>query len=806
MTLSLGLRRVLSVLAFGAVFGVGGWSLASMRVETEITAFLPAQEDADLAAIVRAVTTSDLTRTVTLTVEADDVDAAAAGAAELASALEAHDEVAWIRRGPDAGLERAFYEAYFPRRFGLVADRPDQVTLDAEDLDRRLTRLRAELGGPTGPFVRRIAPEDPWLVFMEYVERLRDALEGELAVRDGTFVSSDGSGEDTRHFGVVLLASRHSPFDGPHARALVEGIDEAAAPLRARGLTVEMASVHRIAVASEATIKADIQRVSVFGSLAVVLLLLVVFRDPRTLFLAGAPLVGGVFAGATAVHLGFGQVHGLTLAFGATLVGVALDYVAHLLNHAYLAPAEGGVTATARHLRPGLLLGAGTTIAGLIGLAWTSFPGIRQMAVFTSVGVAVAVSLTLFALPPLLPTPRTSRLHRWLGERCAGLLARARQRRRALLLLPVLALGLAAGITQVRWQDDIRAIDPTDAALRAEDEVVRGRVARLDTGRFLVAMGDDLEQALQRNDALHDRLRAAVDEGAIERVRSLHALLPSAARQRAVLGAIPPDAWTRTEAALEAKGFVAPPFAPLREAIEQARAEFDPLTWDTLASAGAIDQDEGPLARLAAMHRVPLEDGVGILTFVRGGELATLESIAGELEGVRAVDQGALMARAYAGFRTRTLQLMLVGLVFVLLMVVARYRRVGHALAAYLPALLAAAATLGLLGWLGIEANLLHVVTLLLVLSMGVDYGVFMVESERSGGEDGPATVVSLGMACASTVASFGVLALSGSGALRALGTTAAIGVGISLLLAPTAWLLLRSRSRAGSSASGERS
>ena len=131
-----------------------------------------------------------------------------------------------------------------------------------------------------------------------------------------------------------------------------------------------------------------------------------------------------------------------------------------------------------------------------------------------------------------------------------------------------------------------------------------------------------------------------------------------------------------------------------------------------------------------------------------------------------------------------------------------RYRRLRPALAASLPALCAAGATLGLLGWFGIPANLLHVVTLLLVLSMGVDYGVFMVESERGRADgaarnegaigDGTATVVSLLMACLSTVASFGILAMSESGALQALGLTAAIGVALSLLLAPAASLILR--------------
>jgi predicted exporter len=149
------------------------------------------------------------------------------------------------------------------------------------------------------------------------------------------------------------------------------------------------------------------------------------------------------------------------------------------------------------------------------------------------------------------------------------------------------------------------------------------------------------------------------------------------------------------------------------------------------------------------------------------------------------------MADAYRRFRTSVEVLLVVGLVLVFLLIVARYRSVRSSLAAYLPAVGAGAATLGAVSLLGFPLNLIHVVTLLLVLSMGVDYGVFMVESERH--EEGPIpTVVSLLIACASTVLSFGALAFSEQPALRAMGMTTAIGVLLSLLFAPAAWLVVK--------------
>lgn len=804
--------RLASVSVFVALGGLAAFVVPRLRVEADITHFLPAGEDRALAELSSAITSSELNRTITLTIAAPDASVAARSALALAEQLRAREDVAWVTAGPDESLQQGFYEAYFPHRFGFVTDDPNALAdaFSDEALRARARRLKDQLGSPTGTFVRRIAPEDPWLLFLDHVERLRTALQGDLDVHEGAFVSgcdaedaSDAEPNGARGgegacFGVVLATSAFSPFEIARSRHLDLAIDAAFDVVNeAEGgaLRLERAGVHRLAVTSEATIRGDIERVSMAGSIGVVLLMVLLFRSPRLLVLGALPLAGGGIAAVAAVQLLFGAIHGLTLAFGATLLGVALDYVAHLFTHLHLAPAPGTPSGppTARRLAPGLYLGAATTVAGLVGLAWTSFPGIRQMAVFTSVGVTVALLLTRFAIPPLLPpTVTPGALLRVFGRGAHRLLETIAARRGFVVAAGLVAALVAlTGLPRLGWQDDIRALNPLDPEIAAEDERVRGRVARMDAGRFVAAFGDDEEAALVATDALHRALEDAREAGELERFRSVHPLLWSQALQQANLDAIPDDAFERTSAAYAAEGFVMAPFEPFRSALAQ---EYATLGWDTLA--------QGTLGRLIGSQRVQVGDRVALLAFVQGvTDEAAFRARVEAIDGVRFFDQNAFLQEAYGTFRTRTLELVVVGLFVVLLLVVLRYRKIDLSLAAYLPALLAAGATLGMLGWFGIQANLLHVVTLLLVLSMGVDYGVFMVEAElhrRTGTsaegalDDGPATAVSLVVAALSTAASFGVLALSENPALRAMGLTAALGVTLSLLLAPGAWLLIR--------------
>lgn len=759
----------------------GGWALSELRVTTDITHFLPDGGDQELAELSRAIAGSDLNRTITLTIEGGERDRSAAAARRLGERLAESSQVAWVRFGPDEALQQAFYEAYYPARFSFLAESSAarEMLLSDAGLRQRVAELRERLGQPTGTFVREIAPGDPLLLFLNQLERLRASQQGELDVHQGAFVTADGS------HGIVLLASQDSPFQSAAHAPLQEDIATAFREVQdelGEELQLEQSGVHRFAMASEASIKADVSRVSIAGTVGVLLFLLLLFRSVRYLLLGNVPIALGVLGGIGATVLAFETIHGLTLAFGATLIGVAIDYVAHYLNHHTLAPAENP-TASMRRIWAGLLLGALTTVAGLAGLAWTSFPGVREMAVFTSVGVLIALLATRWVMPPFMPEePVPTKLHRRIADAVERGFRALELRRRFLWILPIGGLLVsAAGLLTLDWQDDIRALNAMDADLLAEDERVRERVAKVDSGRFVVAVGNTEGEALERNDAVHEALREAASEGLLARQRSLHPLLYSPSLQRANHEALSADVRERIDGALAEAQFLPEMFGDFAEAHGEGPRI---LTFSDLA--------DSPIATLVRPFRVELGDRVAILTFVSGvSDEEAVRARVEAIDGVRWFDQGSFLARAYAGFRVRTLEMVAVGLVLVFFMVAVRYRSLRLALAAFAPALLAAVVTLALVALLGFAANLLHVVTLLLVLSMGVDYGVFMVESRTH--EEGPTpTIMSLLVACFSTILSFGALAMSQNAAMQAMGLTAAIGVALSLVLAPIAWLLLR--------------
>jgi predicted exporter len=76
--------------------------------------------------------------------------------------------------------------------------------------------------------------------------------------------------------------------------------------------------------------------------------------------------------------------------------------------------------------------------------------------------------------------------------------------------------------------------------------------------------------------------------------------------------------------------------------------------------------------------------------------------------------------------------------------------------------------------------QLLTLVSLLLLLGMGVDYGIFLAERPDDGH-----MFVAICLSAASTLLSFGLLAFSGTPALRAFGVATLLGVVFVWLIAP---------------------
>jgi len=261
----------------------------------------------------------------------------------------------------------------------------------------------ALLGTPAGALVKPVLLRDP----TGEIARLAESLLPAHAPRkvDGVWVSRTAAR-------AVLLATTKAPGADLDAQERAFAfLHDRFAPHAADGLRLELSGAGVFGVASRAQIKAEVERLALLGSVIVIALLLVAFGSGRALVLALLPVGTGVLAGIAAVSLGFGRVHGVTLGFGTTLIGEAVDYgIYYLIQTARTAPGPVGAADAGPGWRawlhgnwPTVRLGLLTSLCGFAALALSGFPGLAQLGVFSMAGLVAAALSTRFVFPILAP-------------------------------------------------------------------------------------------------------------------------------------------------------------------------------------------------------------------------------------------------------------------------------------------------------------------------------------------------------------------------------------------------------------------
>lgn len=529
--------------------------------------------------------------------------------------------------------------------------------------------------------------------------------------------------------------------------------------------------LHAEAAAAQASFEMNVIGL---GSLAAVLLLVwLAFRSLRPIVLVALSLLIGTAAAISVTAAVFERVHLITLVFGASLVGVAEDYGIHyfVTRQADGRRAPAGVM---RRLLPGMALALSTSVVAYLALGIAPFPGLRQMALFSAVGL-VAAFLTVVLWFPLLDrgSLRPTRWSTWLADSLARW-PRVRADRRTALLAAVLAAFIVPGLWQVRVVDDVRQLQSSPPALIAAQRTAGRLLGSPSPAQFLLVRGASADQVLQREEAAKAALAGSMAQGGLGGVVALSDWVPSAARQRADAAlAAPLEARVREHVARMA-GSSATPSAPGMAG-----------TQDVLTLQAWLAHPVSAALRHLWLGREANggKDGnYASVMLLRGlddpANMPAVQAAVAGVPGVEWVDRVADLSGLLHHYRVLMTWLLLAGAVAVSVLLAWRYGRA--AWRALVPTLLAALFSVALLGWMQVPLQLFPVLALALLLGVGVDYGIFLLEHP---GDGVSWTAIVLG--AASTLLAFGLLALSSTPALHAFGVTMLAGVGAVWVLSP---------------------
>jgi predicted exporter len=409
-----------------------------------------------------------------------------------------------------------------------------------------------------------------------------------------------------------------------------------------------------------------------------------------------------------------------------------------------------------------------------LALAVTPFPGLRQMAVFATTGLAAAW-LTVVLWYPRLSRPAAvdPRAARWFRD-TRVLLAPSLSLRARVVIGLVGAAVIAGGLVRVTGSDDIRELQNAPEALLAEQREVSRILDAASPAQFFLVAGASEDEVLGRQEELRGALDSLVAAGTISGYEAVSEWVPSHDRQTSDARLVAATLYRRG-GALDALAVAIHANADFARRVRtEMAASAEPLgVTEWLATPAAA-----PFRRLWIADAHGRVASVVALKGVGRRAIPALRAI--HAEGVTWVDATGAATGVFTRYRRVMGEIVILGYALVLVAVLARYGRRGWRVIA--PSIVASLLALAVFGYIGQPLGLFHVLGLLMVFGSGVDYGIFL--AERPAPTDGDAWLT-VGIAAASTLLSFGLLTLSTTPALHTFGETMLIGVASSALLAP---------------------
>ncbi len=758
-------RVALLVAWLAALAVLAAFALHSLRIGTDLRSFMPPPRTPDQKLLMEQIGEGPGTRLLLLSID---------GAPEARLAGLSRGLVAKLR--DDAHFEQAINGAFdasaldeklLPYRW-LLSPTLDAYALDADYLADQLGQRVEDLASPAATFLKPLLPRDPTLEVLALAQRWSPPKAP--VVRDGVWFSSDGAA-------LLLAQTRGAGFDPAAQGAAIDALDAAFRALPDAGaarLTISGPGWFTVLVNERTRGEAD--RIGLVSTLGFVLLLLLAYRSLPSLLLAGLPVLSGGLAGIAALALLFGSAHGITLAFGFTLLGVAQEYPIRVLSHRR---AGEDALASVRALWP--LLATAIVSAAIAYLAFfaSGVTGLQQLAVFTIAGLLAAGLSTRYLLPRVLPARfRDVADHAWLARAVHALdvLPRPRWLPWLLALLGLAVLWRAPG---PMWENDLAALTPVPQELLLRDAKLRGELGAPDVRYLLVLHAADAEGVLTASESIEPRLDALVREHVLDAAELPSRYLPSIATQRARQAKLP-DRATLEQALAQAQAGADLPFRtglfePFVDDVETART-LEPLTPAAFAAS--------PLGTRLATMLVAREDGwLGLATLSGVHDAAALAAFADSTHGaVRLLDLKAASESLVVAYRERILRALGLALVLLALTVVVALRSMRRAWHVLAPMSLATLLVIVVERASGLSLSLFHLVAVTLAAGLGLHYALFF-ERPVADPAEARRTLHATLVCVASALLVFGLQALSSLPVLRAIGLTVALGVGFHFCL-----------------------
>lgn len=543
-----------------------------------------------------------------------------------------------------------------------------------------------------------------------------------------------------------------------------------------------------VAVENSRQVKQDILVTVSMSIIFLCILFRLYFRKLRMIFMLFIPAcIGGLIA-LLGVSLIMGEVSIIALGVGAILLCITIDYSLHIFAHAREA---NSVLESLKKVSMPVFLSALTTAAALLCIYVLRSEALKQLSLFSTLGILVSCLIALTALPILARNFKFDSGNR--GAELFDSLVKPDLHSRNILvgIVLILTVVFAVSVKRLGFNSDISALNYQSEELTAAQNDLMKISAQANSAVFVFSHGESLSEAIDKSEESLEFLNGIVKDGYARSLTSAVKLIPGSKTQQQKI-----ERWTSYWTS-EKKQM-------LRSALIEAGKSFK-IKEEAFGRFYSLLDAEFEVKD--ASHFSPVIDAF-LKNFISesGGEYYVASVLKAEPDKKPQLinvltddpelvifDQQLMINRLLDILREDFNRLSWLSMLIVFVILLLFFGRMELAVVTFIPILTGWIWTLGIMGLTGIEFNIFNVIISSLIFGLGLDYSILlvsgMIDNYKYGGDHLPRYKVSVLMSALTTIGGFGVLVFAGHPAIKSIALVSIIGISsvliISFILTP---------------------
>tara|TARA_Y100001956_G_scaffold81524_2_gene99304 strand:+ start:1157 stop:3496 length:2340 start_codon:yes stop_codon:yes gene_type:complete len=749
---------LLMVAAFFALLGKQWFASEHSPIETNILKLLPKNQQNPIAEQAFEAVSSNMSDKVVFVLTAPKDESIFTAAKQLANQLRATELFSQVTGELAPEQQQKWAKYYFEHRFQQLTSEQRQRLSEQPHL--QVQQVIQSIYNPFSGVTGQELVNDPFLLFRDYLTQV-SKQNSAFTLQQG-FLTTDYQGQ---RYVLVTATLNQSPYSlaAQQGVSTVESIE--------KQITTEyQATIYHTGVLFYAefgtqSAKSEISTIGLFSLLGVIALFALVFRSVTPLALALLSISIGLLAALTVTTWLFGRVHLFSLVFGASLIGVSIDYAFHYLTERLADGGKWNSHKGLQHIFAAITMGLATSLIGYLGMLIAPFPGLQQLALFSSIGL-VAAYITVVAWYPILavkPSQSRSLPGKAIWQWWLNLWSKPTSR----FALPLVCLVAAAyPLSQMRYDDDIRQLQAMPENLKQQETFISELSGLQSSQQMLVVTADDDEMLMQKLESITPSLELWQQQGVIQGYQSLSQYLSSQTKQQQDFQVIERLYATQGATLAASLGLTSTPrfdgtYSPVTLQDYLSNLVSEPVRF---LYVGEIDNQVASVVTLNELN-----------------DVEAVMSWAEKDAHISYLNKAQEISALFADYRIKVMELLAIAISIITALLIKRYG-VHHAIRIVLPSLIACLSGLAAASAVGSTLNLFNLLALILIVGIGIDYTLFFAEKARS-----QSTLLAITLSALTTLLSFGLLALSDTHAIHSFGMTVLSGIFVAWLLSPLA-------------------